>query len=98
MHYISMTMIGKDSLPRQGLPHVYSRIATARSDMAAIGRPGHCMYYTSMTMTSEEVTPGRCFPHAHRCITIARSDMLAIGRPGYCMYNGRTIPVDKHLT
>jgi len=44
-----MAVIGKDTRPVVGIPHLYSRVIAAGGDVGAIGRPGYIEHRIQMT-------------------------------------------------
>ena len=77
-----MAIIGKDTRPVVGIPHLYSCVIATGGDAGAIGRPGYGRNYISMPTIDEKELSSVCFPYLYSPVRATGGDAGSIGRPG----------------
>ena len=82
-----MPLVGEQGGIAAGIPHSHSRIVAGRSEVLAIGGPGHAVHSVGMASVGEPGLPAVGIPDAHGPVATRRGEVLAIGGPGYAVHS-----------
>src|SRR6266566_2819355 len=78
-----MPFVDEEEPSRFRIPYLHYVTSIPRGNVAAVRRPGQCIYHIVVPIVCEEEVPFLCIQHVYPPITATSSDVVAIGRPGH---------------